>query len=101
MLIEIQMTDGIIIGGKPFKIDVLKEEDIRAGEIKASWEPQFVDPNMPAEQIAAFSKIIVRGCLLSGLCKSWVVSDEWNKLLPDYKFDNVEEFLIKSWEGKP
>jgi hypothetical protein len=80
---------------------VLKEEDIIAGDIKTSWTPLFIDPNMPPEQIAAFSQVIVRGCLLSTLCKSWVVSDEWNKLLPDYKFDNVEEFLIKSWAGKP
>jgi hypothetical protein len=28
------------------------------------------------------------------------VSDEWNRLLPDYRFTGAEEFLEKAWVGK-
>jgi hypothetical protein len=27
--------------------------------------------------------------------------DEWNRLLPDYEFTDVESFLRKAWDGKP
>lgn len=27
----------------------------------------------------------------------WDVSDEWNQLLPDMKFERVEVFLRKAW----
>lgn len=29
------------------------------------------------------------------------VSDEWNKLLPDYKFTSAADFLSEAWAGKP
>jgi hypothetical protein len=32
--------------------------------------------------------------------KGFVVSDEWNKLLPDYKFTQVDEFVERAWKGK-
>jgi hypothetical protein len=60
----------------------------------------FKDPSLSSEQIEYFSNVILRGSLLSGLCKSWVVSDEWNRLLPDYKFTGAEDFLWKQWAGK-
>jgi hypothetical protein len=28
------------------------------------------------------------------------VSDEWNRLLPDYRFTDAEDFLSKHWAGK-
>lgn len=27
-------------------------------------------------------------------------SDEWNKLLPDYKFTDAEAFVRREWRGK-
>ncbi|RDW84616.1 hypothetical protein BP6252_02206 [Coleophoma cylindrospora] len=79
---------------------ILKEEDVRADIIKSPWIPEFVASEFTAEQNEFFSKLILKGCLLSGLCQSWVVSDEWNCLLPDYKFTDAEEFLLNSWAGK-
>lgn len=87
-------------GGKYWDITELRVEDVKGDTYSTPWIPQFNDPAVPVEQRAAFSRIILRGCLLSGVCKSWVVSDEWNRLLPDYKFTGVETFLEKSWEGK-
>jgi hypothetical protein len=28
------------------------------------------------------------------------VTDEWNQLLPDYKFTQAEEFLGEAWKSK-
>lgn len=41
----------------------------------------------------------MKGSLLSGIAKSWVVSDDWNRLLPDYKFKDVEQYLEEQWAG--
>jgi len=64
------------------------------------WVPKFKDPSLTEEQINFFSKVILRGSLLSGVTKSWVVGDEWNRLLPDLKFTGAEEYLEKVWKGK-
>ena len=72
---------------------------MRADNINSSWIPKFKDPNMSQEQIDGFSRAILKGTLLSGLCGSWIVSDSWNRLLPDYKFEDLEKFLEKNWAG--
>jgi len=87
-------------GGKPWNITSLKEEDVRMGNTQTSWAPIFKDPSLSPEQTEYFSKVILRGVLLSCICGSWIVSDEWNRLLPDYKFTDAEEFLGKQWAGK-
>jgi hypothetical protein len=79
----------------------LKEEDVRAGNILSSWVPKMEFSDLAPEQVDYFSKMVLSGWLLSGLHESWAVSDEWNRLLPDYKFTDAEEFLSKHWAGKP
>jgi len=88
-------------GGKPWDVTYLKEEDVRADEIKSSWIPKIESPGMAPEQAEFFGKVILKGILLSGVCGSWVVSDEWNRLLPGYKFACSGKFLVEAWEGKP
>ncbi len=90
--------------GKPFDVTELKEADIRAGEIKASWMPVVAPVNqapMTPEDAANMSKMFVSGVLLSSIPGSWAASDEWNKIFPDYKFDEINEFLGEIWAGKP
>lgn len=89
------------IGGKPFDVTALKEEDVRAGNIHSSWIPKIVHPSIPPEKIDSISKVILIGSLLSGIRECWAVSDKWNQLLPDYKFTDAEEFLSKHWAGRP
>ena len=90
------------IGGKPFEITSLKEDDVRAGTFHSSWIPTITYPNLLPEQIKQFSIVFLTGFLLStGIHESWVVSDKWNRLLPDYKFTGAEEFLEKHWAGLP
>ena len=87
--------------GKPFEITTVTEADVRAGVIKTSWKPGFSHPSMPPEQLEQFGDVVLAGSLLSAIPASWAVSDEWNKIFPDYKFDKIEDFLQKAWAGKP
>lgn len=47
------------------------------------------------------SKIATSGILLAIGAGGYDTSDSWNKLLPDYKFTDPEEFLTKAWADKP
>jgi len=44
-------------------------------------------------------KILLGGVLLGFSEGAFDVSDEWNKLLPEYKFTGAEEFLTDAWRG--
>ncbi|KAL5322995.1 hypothetical protein ACEPPN_007521 [Leptodophora sp. 'Broadleaf-Isolate-01'] len=90
-----------IRGGKPWPVTTLKEADIRAGDIKSSWIPTMRANGLKEEQIEYFSKMVLTGFLLCGKHESWMVSDEWNHLLSDYKFEGIEEFLERTWGGQP
>jgi len=46
-------------------------------------------------------KAVLIGTLLSSIKGAWDVSDEVNKLLPDFKFTQIEAFLTKVWNGEP
>lgn len=86
----------IIVSGGPFAVEYLKSEDLHADSVKASWLPSVEHPILPQlspEILASFTK----GLLLSFNSGSFSVSDEWNKLLPDYKFTSPDEFLTKAW----
>lgn len=59
-------------------------------------------PAIPKEEIESFSKMALGGTLI-GMAKAayTIPTDEWNKLLPSYKFVDIEEFLSEAWSGKP
>ncbi|KAK3361322.1 NmrA-like family protein [Lasiosphaeria ovina] len=87
--------------GKKFTIETLSADDLRAGVWKGSWLPILNMPSITEAERLQFSQFVTGACLLSNLEASWTASDEWNKLLPDYKFANLEEFLTEVWTGKP
>jgi hypothetical protein len=87
--------------GGPFKVERLKEEDLRAGIVKSPWVPKIAHPSLSPEEIEAMATVFVPGLLLGIAAGNLRVSDEWNRLLPDYKFTQAEEFLVKTWAGKP
>lgn len=89
------------IRGAPFEIEKLKADELESGAWKSSWVPKLDHPSIPPEQVAMFSRIIVAGILLAASAKAYSCSDEWNRLLPDYKFTQPEEFLSEAWRGKP
>ncbi|KAE8394149.1 hypothetical protein BDV23DRAFT_147960 [Aspergillus alliaceus] len=88
-------------GGAPFKIERVKAQDLENGAWKTSWVPKLDHPSIPPEQVDVFSRVIVVGFLRAIAAKAYNISDEWNRLLPDYKFTQAEEFLTEAWHGKP
>lgn len=63
--------------------------------------PKAEHPAIPPEQAEQLAVTIVAGILLGVSAGELHVSDEWNRLLPDYKFTRAEEFLSEAWRGKP
>ena len=79
----------------------MKADELEGGAWKTSWIPKLDHPSIPPEQVEMFSRIIVAGILLAVSAKAFECSDEWNRLLPGYKFTQPEEFLSEAWRGKP
>lgn len=87
--------------GGPFAIDKLDPEDLKAGQLKSSWAPTTTHSSIPDDQVEEVMAMIVSGLLMGISAGALSVSDEWNRLLPDYKFTQAEEFLAEAWKGKP
>ncbi|KAJ0412961.1 NAD(P)-binding protein [Aspergillus carlsbadensis] len=85
----------------PFKIERVKASDFEAGTWETSWIPRVDHPSIPPEQVDVFSKLGVAGISLGISAGAFAVSDEWNRLLPDFEFTQLEPFLRGVWEGKP
>ncbi|OTB02566.1 hypothetical protein M426DRAFT_264367 [Hypoxylon sp. CI-4A] len=89
------------VRGSPFAVDKVKAEDLKAGNLNTSWGLEAVHHAVSEEQASALLKAVSIGILLSSSKGAWDISDEWNQLLPDYKFQSIEDFLGRIWEGKP
>jgi hypothetical protein len=72
-------------------------EDLVVGELKTDKYPRLDLPSIPKDQVDAFSKMATIGVLISVSNGVWNVTDEWNQLLPDYKFTQIEDFVQDSW----
>ncbi|KAK7453155.1 hypothetical protein CaCOL14_004998 [Colletotrichum acutatum] len=83
--------------GKPFQVDRLKLEDLKAGIVKTDFFPAIDFPGVPAEQKEYFRNVVVIGATISTARGTWATTDEWNKLLPDFKPTTIEEYLQKTW----
>ncbi|KAI9896771.1 hypothetical protein N3K66_007793 [Trichothecium roseum] len=84
--------------GKPFEVEWLKLQDLEA-ELQA---PQPADAdldihNSSPEKLDAFLKWATRAILVAVTRGAYHISDEWNKLLPDYKFTQVEDLVREHW----
>lgn len=83
---------------------MLDVEDLKAGELKSTWLPEVDHPSINGLDAATkrqFSKHLTTKMLLNLTESAGVVSDEWNRIFPDYKFTTAEEFVTKVWAGKP
>jgi len=90
--------------GQPFTIEKVRMEDLEAGNLKTSWTLGRSHPSVAqeqADQLADMIKTVLIGTLLSSAKGAWDVSDDFNQLLPEYKFIAIQDFLLKAWEGKP
>lgn len=83
--------------GKSLKVHTLKKADLEKGEWNVSWIPPFDHPNMPAEyKTPEIFRTIQSSFELAASEGAANVSDTWNRLLPNYKFTNLETFLAES-----
>jgi hypothetical protein len=89
------------IAGGAFATEKLKTEELEAGTWKSSWLPKLDHPSVPPEHVEAMSRTITTGFFLAAREKSFVTSDAWNKLLPEFTFQDAEVFLREAWSGKP
>jgi hypothetical protein len=69
--------------------------------LKTSWTLGKKHEAVTDEVAPGFFTAVPIGILLSSVKGAWDVSDEFNRLFPDYEFAGVETFLTKVWEGKP
>ncbi|KAI1461939.1 NAD(P)-binding protein [Annulohypoxylon moriforme] len=88
--------------GRPFTVKWHKLADLEA---ESKMEAPPIDENFDLhtaapEVVEAFLEYATRN-LLQGIHRgAYDVTDEWNKLLPDYKFTQVEDFVKEYWGGK-
>jgi len=90
------------IRGGPFEVEKLKAADLVAGTVNSSWQPKIDHPTFrdTPERAAAMEKLVLGSLLLAFSAGAFDGSDEWNKLLPEYKFNGLEEFLQDVWRGE-
>ncbi|KAJ5100296.1 hypothetical protein N7456_006348 [Penicillium angulare] len=88
-------------GGKPFAIEHVKAQDLEAGTWEASWTPVVDHASIPPEQRAGLARFFTSSILLAVNANQLHVSDSWNRLLPDYQFTDIDDFLTEAWKGKP
>ncbi|RDL35782.1 Uncharacterized protein BP5553_06394 [Venustampulla echinocandica] len=89
------------VRGGSFAIDKVKLEDLENGILTASWTLEARHPSVTREQAEKMLKTVLIGTLISSVKGAWDVSDEFNQLLPDFKFTQIEDFLATVWKGKP
>ncbi|KAL5089080.1 hypothetical protein Trisim1_005937 [Trichoderma cf. simile WF8] len=88
------------IRGGRFAVETIKSVQARAGRLTATWHPKMEHPTVPEELRESSAKIFTAKTIVSVYQGSWEVSDEWNKIYPDYKFTTIQEFVEKWWASK-
>ncbi|KAL2192879.1 hypothetical protein P885DRAFT_72624 [Corynascus similis CBS 632.67] len=103
----LSVADEVAIGervrGKKYQIEKISIDDAKAGKIDDSWLPVFDSPALallPESQRPAFARTVFSGFLLNLAEGGATVSDEWNRIFPDYKFTKVDEFLTGVYTEK-
>lgn len=86
--------------GSAFAVERLKVEDLKEGMVNSSWRPKPDHPAISREHIDALSGMLLAGFSLGISVGALNVSDEWNRIFPDYKFVQPKEFLSEAWSGK-
>ncbi|EPS35796.1 hypothetical protein H072_10797 [Dactylellina haptotyla CBS 200.50] len=88
------------VRGHAFNVEKVQIDDLNAGELKTSWGLEAVHRAVSQGDAAELLKSVSIGILLSSLKGAWDVSEDFNKLFPDYQFSSAETFLRNVWVGK-
>ena len=87
--------------GQKFVVDRLSADDLKVGLLDSSWYPSVEHSGIPDGQAKAIVAQLVAGMLLGTSAGALNVTDEWNRLLPDYKFTQASDFLAEAWNRRP
>ncbi|KAK0647978.1 hypothetical protein B0T16DRAFT_407537 [Cercophora newfieldiana] len=95
---NLSIAEFIALGEKlhgTIEVERLNMADLEAGLVNSTWRPRIDHPTFrdSPEQAAAMEKVLLGGVLLGFAAGAFDASDDWNKLLPEYKFTGAEEFL--------
>lgn len=88
----------MLLIGKPAQLDFANGEDLDAGKMDIEM-PLIQHPSIPEDQRALWHAPGWIGIIQASAKGAWTVTDEWNKLLPDYEFLSVED-LVRDCLGK-
>lgn len=69
--------------------------------MKSSWLPIIDHSAFTPEQAKELASGLLVGILLGVAAGALKVTDEWNRLLPEYQFTQAEDFLAEAWNMKP
>ncbi|CAG9950120.1 unnamed protein product [Clonostachys rosea f. rosea IK726] len=88
------------VRGTPFTVESLQQEDVESGELKTDNFFRVPFPEIPEDQVESFSKLATISVMLGAKHGLWTVTDEWNEILPDHEFTQVEDFLREIWGSR-
>ncbi|CAH0018928.1 unnamed protein product [Clonostachys rhizophaga] len=101
---QISFEDLIRVGervrGTRFTIESLEQKDLEAGELKTDNFFRVPFPDIPEDQVESFSQLATISVMLGAKHGLWTVTDEWNEILPDHEFTQVEDFLREIWGSR-
>lgn len=63
--------------------------------------PKVDHSAIPSDQAEQLAGMFLAGMALGIHAGALTVSDEWNRILPDYRFSQPAEFLAVVWNGQP
>jgi hypothetical protein len=86
--------------GESFTVDRHRLKDLEAGESKIAKPIRFPAHYIFPGQEETFAATVTANTLISVSRGVWTVSDEWNRLLPAYKFSQPEEFVTRLWTSR-
>lgn len=87
------------VTGKTVKMTSISQADLKAGNLTIEMPP-IVHPSIPEEQRAAWHGPGWIGILTAVASGAWKATEEWNDLLPDFKFTSFEDFVRNNWGSK-
>lgn len=86
--------------GRPFTVTWINKQELETEDRKMERFADIDLHNSPKERVNEFLAMAARGILLGMSRGAYTVTDEWNRLLPDYEFTQVEDFIKGVWGAK-
>ncbi|KAJ3539169.1 hypothetical protein NM208_g5595 [Fusarium decemcellulare] len=87
---------GEAVRGKRFTVEVARRHDLQLGKLGTSWIPGSHHSGTSSQQELTMEQMTAY-TLLAIPDGHWNLSDEWNKLLPEHEFLDIETFLRQAW----